>query len=184
MNKPTLFYQYNPELKETSYVINYIYSSKKMKNIPIPSKPDLDNKIIYSVKYEQHQNFNTPGLFIILVDQSGSMDGKSIELVKKSLISFIEILPKGSYFHLIGFWTNFKIKENLSRYVDDVCSEIRRDNPYFVKNNKYPADIRQNIIAETGWDDFMPEISTNLTNNLPQIQGSKKGANRYRQNRK
>ena len=96
MNKPTLFYQYNPELKETSYVINYIYSSKKMKNLPIPSKPDLDNKIIYSVKYEQNQNFNTPGLFIILVDQSGSMDGKSIELVKKSLISFIEILPKGS----------------------------------------------------------------------------------------
>ena len=108
MNKPTLFYQYNPELKETSYAINYIYSSKKIANIPIPSEPDLDNTILYSVKYEQNQNFNTPGLFIILVDQSGSMEGKSIELVKKSLISFIELLPKGSYFHLIGFGTNFK----------------------------------------------------------------------------
>ena len=107
MNKPILFYQYNPELKETSYAINYIYSSKKIENIPMSSEPDLDNTIRYSVKYEQNQNFQTPGLFIILVDQSGSMDGKSIELVKKALLSFIEILPKGSYFHLIGFGTHF-----------------------------------------------------------------------------
>jgi hypothetical protein len=108
MNKPTLFYQYNPVLKETSYAINYVYSSKKMENIPIPPKPDLDNTIIYSVKYEQNLNFKTPGLFIILVDQSGSMEGKSIELVKKSLLSFLNILPKGSYFHLIGFGTHFQ----------------------------------------------------------------------------
>ena len=108
MNKPTLFYQYNPELKEISYAINYVYSSKKMENIPIPPKPDLDNTIIYSVKYEENLNFKTPGLFIILVDQSGSMDGKSIELVKKSLLSFLNILPKGSYFHLIGFGTHFQ----------------------------------------------------------------------------
>ena len=108
MNKPTLYYQYNPELKEISYAINYIYSSNKIENIPIPSEPDLDNSIIYSVKYEQNKNYKTPGLFIILVDQSGSMWGKPIELVKKALLSFIEILPKGSYFHLIGFGSHFK----------------------------------------------------------------------------
>ena len=108
MNKPTLYYQYNPELKETSYAINYVYSSNKMENIPIPSEPDMDNSIIYSVKYEQNKNFKTPGLFIILVDQSGSMWGKPIELVKKALLSFIEILPKGSYFHLIGFGSHFQ----------------------------------------------------------------------------
>ena len=108
MNKPTLYYQYNPELKETSYAINYAYSSNKMENIPIPSEPDMDNSIIYSVKYEQNKNFKTPGLFIILVDQSGSMWGKPIELVKKALLSFIEILPKGSYFHLIGFGSHFQ----------------------------------------------------------------------------
>ena len=125
MNKPTLFYQYNPELKETSYAINYMYSSNKIENIPIPSEPDLDNTIKYSVKYEQNNNYKTPGLFIILFDQSGSMDGNPIKLVKKALLSFIEILPKGSYFHLIGFGSHYKLyseepveynKDNLEKF--------------------------------------------------------------------
>jgi len=140
MNKPTLYYQYNPELKETSYAINYIYSSNKMENIPIPSEPDLDNSIIYSVKYEQNKNYKTPGLFIILVDQSGSMWGKPIELVKKALLSFIEILPKGSYFHLIGFGSHFKKyseepveynEENVEKYkkiIDDMDGNLGGTN--------------------------------------------------------
>ena len=133
MNKPTLFYQYDPELKETSYAINYIYSSTKMKNIPTPSEPDLDNTILYSLKYEQNKNFGTPGLFIILVDQSGSMWGKPIDLVKKALLSFLEILPKGSYFHLIGFGSNFKKyseepveynKDNLEKFKTIIDEEL------------------------------------------------------------
>ena len=134
MNRPTLFYQYNPELNETSYAINYIYSSNKI-NIPIPSTPDLDNKVIYTVKYEQNKNFNTPGLFILLVDQSGSMWGNSIQLVKKALLSFIEIIPKGSYFHLLGFGSHLKKyseepveynKDNIEKY-KEIISEIEAD---------------------------------------------------------
>ena len=34
MNNPILYYQYNPEYKETSYSINYVYPSKEMKTIP------------------------------------------------------------------------------------------------------------------------------------------------------
>ena len=73
----------------------------------------------------QNKNFNTPGLFILLVDQSGSMWGNSIQLVKKALLSFIEIIPKGSYFHLLGFGSHLKKyseepveynKDNIEKY--------------------------------------------------------------------
>ena len=108
MNTPILYYQYNPEFKENSYSINYVYPSKSLKNIPIPSQPDQDNKISYYSKYEDNMINETPGLFIFLIDQSGSMSGKSINLVKQALLLFIQSLPEGSYFQLIGFGTSFK----------------------------------------------------------------------------
>ena len=108
MNKPILYSQYNPELKETAYSINYIYTSKNLKEIPIPEKPDEDNTISYTSKYEENVTNETPGLFIFLVDQSGSMSGKSIDLVKQALLFFIQSLPANSYFQLIGFGSNFK----------------------------------------------------------------------------
>ena len=108
MNKPILYYQYNPELKETAYSINYVYASKNLKEIPIPQKPDEDNTVSYTSKYEDNIANETPGLFVFLIDQSGSMSGKSIELVKQALLLFIQSLPPNSYFQLIGFGTNFK----------------------------------------------------------------------------
>ena len=108
MNKPILYSQYNPELKEYAYSINYVYPSKSLKNIPVPPQPDQDNKISYYTKYEETAINETPGLFIFLIDQSGSMGGKSIELVKQALLLFIQSLTPGSYFQLIGFGTSFK----------------------------------------------------------------------------
>ena len=108
MNKPILYFQYNPEFKETAYSINYVYASKNLKEIPIPEKPDEDNTISYTSKYEDNAINETPGLFIFLVDQSGSMRGNSINLVKQALLLFIKSLPVNSYFQLIGFGTNFK----------------------------------------------------------------------------
>lgn len=108
MNKPILYYQYNPEFKETAYCINFIYPSDSIKKIPIPKVPDQDNKVSYSDKYENNIINDCPGLFIFLLDQSGSMEGKPIELMKKSLLIFIQSLPEGSYFQLIGFGTIFQ----------------------------------------------------------------------------
>ena len=70
--------------------------------------PDEEDKVNYSFKYQQRTNSDNPVLFIFLVDQSGSMSGKPIELVKKSLLFFIQSLPKDSYFQLIGFGSSFK----------------------------------------------------------------------------
>ena len=108
MNIPIMYSQYNPEKKETAYSINYTYISKNLKEIPIPEKPDEDNTISYAAKYEENIINETPGLFIFLIDQSGSMGGKAIELVRKALLLFIQSLPKESYFQLIGFGSNYK----------------------------------------------------------------------------
>ena len=108
MNKPILYYQYNPELKETAYSINFVYTSKNLKEIPIPEKPDEDNTISYISKYEDNIINETPGLFIFLIDQSGSMKGNPIKLVKQALLLFIQSLPANSYFQLIGFGSKFK----------------------------------------------------------------------------
>ena len=108
MNKPILYYQYNPELKETAYSINFVYTSKNLKEIPIPEKPDDDNTISYISKYEDNIINETPGLFIFLIDQSGSMKGNPIKLVKQALLLFIQSLPANSYFQLIGFGSKFK----------------------------------------------------------------------------
>ena len=108
MNKPILYSQYNPDLKETAYSLNYTYISKNLKEIPIPEKPDEDNTISYTTKYEKSEINDTPGLFIFLIDQSGSMSGANINIVKKALLLFVQSLPKNSYFQLIGFGSDFK----------------------------------------------------------------------------
>ena len=112
MNKPFIYSQYNPTLKETAYSINYTYTSKYLKEIPTPEKPDEDSTISYALKYEKNEINETPGLFVFLIDQSGSMDGEPIELVKKSLLLFIQSLPEKSYFQLIGFGTDFEKYNN------------------------------------------------------------------------
>ena len=108
MNNPLLCAQYNPEFKETAYSINYIYSSKNLKEIPVPEKPDEDINISYTAKYEENVTNETPGLFIFLIDQSGSMYGKPNDLVKKALLLFLQSLPEKSYFQLIAFGSNFE----------------------------------------------------------------------------
>ena len=125
MNKPMLYYQYDPEKKETAYCLNYIYNSKNVKEIPIPNVPDQDNTISYYSKYQENLMNDTPALFIFLVDQSGSMRGNSIDLVKKALVLFIQSLPQKSYFQLIGFGTNFrKYNESPIEYNKDNVKKI------------------------------------------------------------
>ena len=125
MNNPILYYQYNPILKEMSYSINYVYPSKTLKNIPIPSKPDQDNTISYCSKYEDNTLNNTPGFFIFLIDQSGSMGGEPIELVKQALLLFFQSLPAGSYFQLIGFGSDYtKYNEKPVEYNQENVNNI------------------------------------------------------------
>ena len=167
MNKPILYYQYNPELKETAYSINYLYASQNLKEIPIPEKPDEDNTISYTSKYEDNIINETPGLFIFLIDQSGSMSGQSIELVKQSLLLFIQSLPANSYFQLIGFGSSFKKyneepviynKENVENIIN-IINNLKADlggtnissplNDIYNNNNYSKINLSKNIFLLT-----------------------------------
>ena len=114
MNEPYLVSQYNPEKDETSYIFSSIYDQKAL---IAPEKPDTDININYYSKYQSDTKTETPSLFIFLIDQSGSMYGAPMEIVIQSLLLFLQSLPKGSYFQLIGFGSYFvKINEKPVEY--------------------------------------------------------------------
>ena len=126
---PTLYAQYDKKRNQTSYILNYIYSS--LNTIPTPEKVDEDTSISYYSKYQEDNIHDNPGLFIFLVDQSGSMRGKPINLVKESLLLFFQSLPPRSLFQLIGFGSRYilyneKPTEYTKENVDKVMDVIRK----------------------------------------------------------
>ena len=64
-------------MDEDSYIIQYTYKDMKSDDIIIP-----------------------PGLFIFLIDQSGSMEGNRMDISKKALELFLQSLPAKSYYQL------------------------------------------------------------------------------------
>ena len=95
MLKPILISQYNNKTNETNYILNYYINNN-------------DN------------NINTkryPCLFIFLIDQSGSMQGSSINNLSKALNNLLISLPNNSYYQLIGFGSNY-IKYNLKPIIN------------------------------------------------------------------
>ncbi len=95
MLKPILISQYNNKTNETNYILNYYNNNN-------------DN------------NNNTkryPCLFIFLIDQSGSMQGTSINNLSKALNNLLISLPNNSYYQLIGFGSNY-IKYNLKPIIN------------------------------------------------------------------
>ena len=82
-----------------------------------------------------------PSLFIFLLDQSGSMAGKSIELASKALIIFLQSIPVGSYYQIIGFGSEFK------KY-DETPKEYNKEN---IRNS---INIIQNLWADLGGTDI------------------------------
>ena len=183
MNKPLLYCQYNPELKETSYSINYTYISKYLKEIPIPELPDEDTTISYVNKYEENVVNETPGLFIFLIDQSGSMSGNPILLVRKALLLFIQSLPANSYFQLIGFGSNFKKyneepvlynKENVDNIIKTIKeltanlggTNISKPLEEIFRNECYSKiNLSRNIFLLTDGEVFDREQCINLISN-------------------
>ena len=128
INKPTLFYQYNPIIKKHSYSLNYLYCSDKISElIDIPEKPiENDIKSFYE-KYLSNITNEEPSLFIFLVDQSGSMTGEPMKVVIESMLIFIQSLPKDSFFQIIGFGSDFeKYNKSLVEYNDKNIKEIMK----------------------------------------------------------
>ena len=107
IEKPLMISQYNPELNEMNYILNY-----------------------YNIKNSNINNKQYPCLFIFLIDQSGSMED-TIKSVSKTIKKLIQKLPENSYYQLIGFGTGYMIynttpekntKENLEKTYEIINS--------------------------------------------------------------
>ena len=68
---------------------------------------DMNPEKSYFINTQESDIKNSPGLFIILFDQTFSMQGEGLRYLKDSLKKLLAILPLGSYYQLIGFHTFF-----------------------------------------------------------------------------
>ena len=116
--QPIIFSQ-NSSLneKEKCYTIQYRNTFKKPEN-----KEDLKLN---------------PALFIFLIDQSGSMSGTPIELASKALLLFLQSLPAGSYYQIIGFGSEYKKYDKIPK-------------KYESKNIKESIKLIENLKADLG----------------------------------
>ena len=119
---------------EKCYNINYRYIEK-------------------NIEEENSENISlNPALFIFLIDQSGSMDGDSIEIASKALLLFLQSLPAGSYYQIIGFGSEFKkydenpkvYNENNIKKSKEIINKLKADlggtNIYNPLNDIYNSD--------------------------------------------
>ena len=101
--KPFIYCQ-ESSLKENNYIFNYRYKNEKS---------EKDDEACH------------PAIFIFLLDQSGSMSGERIAIASKALELFIQSLPAGSYYQIIGFGSSYNV-------YDDAPKEYNMNN---IKNS-------------------------------------------------
>ncbi len=108
-NSPILFYQKSSiKEDEINYMIKYKYIQKKLNN----------NLNLY------------PALYIFLIDQSSSMRGEPLEVAVQASILFLQSLPAGSYYQIIGFGTYYKLydkspKEYTQKNIEESIGSVK-----------------------------------------------------------
>jgi len=197
MNIPMIYSQYNEEKNESSYFIRYMYS-----NIEIPSKfteilnsgnidalqnydtrnyIDTDINISYIDKYKNkflESQKSYPRCYIFIIDQSGSMHGEKMTILKQTLILFLKSLPFGSYFQIIGFGTSFtkynqtpvlynqKNMEDFLNFIPKLDSDMKLTYMYSplkeVFSQKKMINLPTNIILITDGKVFDSDDCINL----------------------
>ena len=120
--------------KSKKFLSDFINNNYPIYNINIPSSKlyiELDSNInlfsqisalnnqeqsfILNYKYIAEGNKNkkeeiklNPALFIILIDQSDSMSDSSIKAASEALLLFLQSLPVGTFYQIIGFGTDYE----------------------------------------------------------------------------
>ena len=134
-NEYSIIYQIKELPIFSWYNLDYIPSSKIYFDLNLDQpfafvqESSLDtNEINYIIqyKYKNENSLNEKettnrALFIFLVNQSGSMRGEKIKIASKSLLLFMQSLPAGSYYQIIGFGSDFK------KY-DEIPKEYKKEN--------------------------------------------------------
>ena len=97
----------------------------------------IENQNNYIIQYKHNaNNFDTksiantnlsPAIFIFLVDQSCSMRDEPIRVTCKALVLFLQSLPAGSYYQIIGFGSEYrKYDYKPEEYTQDNIAFSRR----------------------------------------------------------
>ena len=133
-NKKENFIKEEDVSKDINFLFGLLKQKYKTYNIYIPSsklyigldsninlfsqisqKNNEEQSFVLNYKYtEEGKKYNkkdiklSPALFIFLIDQSGSMSGSAIKVASKALLLFLQSLPVGSYYQIIGFGGKFK----------------------------------------------------------------------------
>ena len=127
----SLEYFLNDNFSINSYP-GYIPSSKLLFNLESNNalfyqkslKDKGEQSFIFNYKITENDSFSNknkediklnPALFIFLIDQSGSMSGSPIKVASKALLLFLQSLPAGSYYQIIGFGSEYKVYDNIPK---------------------------------------------------------------------
>ena len=82
--------------------INYpIIYSQESSIVPDETNYCIRHNPEFDISNEETKNY--PGFFIFLVDQGHSMSIKSLKLVSRAVKLFLQSLPEGSYYQIIGY---------------------------------------------------------------------------------
>ena len=133
----------------------YIPSSKVYFNVEqndhlsLVQESTLDpNLEIYSIQCRLTKNNSVknkevinPSLFIFLIDQSGSMSGYRMKVASQALILFLQSIPVGSYYQIIGFGSNFELYD-------------KKPKEYNKENIKISLKIIEKLEANLGGTDI------------------------------
>ena len=120
-----------------------------------------------------------PGLYYFIIDQSGSMSGRPIQLVKQTLKVFMQSLSKGSYYQLIGFGSDYKLysssplfytKENVNDTLNQIIelkgdmggTNLYKPMEYIYKCKKKNLHLPQHIFILTDGYTTSKELTLNL----------------------
>ena len=169
INDEVLYFQSDPKKNKSYYILQKTLSKPEFNfDLKGTIDEDEDKNYISMIKYNEEENKKQSKIcYIFLLDQSGSMSGKSINLSCKSLLLFLQSLNENSYFQLIGFGSNYELfseepleynKQNIKDLMEKIkklCAdkggtELYRplkkiyDNPIY---NKY--NMKKSIILLT-----------------------------------
>ena len=133
INDDILYYQIDPKKNKTYYMLQKTLNKpefdKEFKD-EIDEDENLDYySLVKNKEEEKVKNYKPEVCFIFLLDQSGSMDGESIQLSCKSLLLFLQSLNKNCFFQLVGFGSDFEFfsekpleynKENVKNLMETI----------------------------------------------------------------